>query len=92
MICQKKLGDCVVRKVESVHVQVKRKCFNCLSPLTERFKKSFAYAGTQKWNSLPGDLQSANSKAEFKSKVSEHITRKSIRLSGVIDGPVGLWG
>ena len=61
----------------------KKKMFKMIKPRTEKFKKTFSYFGPKKWNALPEDIQYATSKLESKSKVTDYINRRSIRLSGV---------
>ena len=53
-----------------------KKLLKIRHPKTEKFKKSMSYLGPKKWNALPEQIQTTDSKIEFKSKLQAHILAK----------------
>ena len=68
-------------KKKSTHQRVTRssakKTMKLKKTNTEKFKRSLAYRGPRKWNTLPIDLHYATSKVLFKSMVSNFIKAKA---------------
>ena len=56
----------------------KKKLLCTRRPKTERFKKSLAYTGPKKWNSLPEGLQQSSSRVEFKRAIHSHVAAKAL--------------
>ena len=48
-------------------------------PRTEKFKKSLAYTGPKKWNSLLANFHNAPSKAKYKRMVSDWVVLRAIQ-------------
>ena len=51
----------------------RKKLLKIRKPRTEKYKKSFSYVGTKKWNALPEDIQMCNTGFEFKKLVRTHL-------------------
>ena len=60
-----------------------KKLLKVRKPETEKFKKSLAYRGPVKWNSLPTDFHTINNKATFKNMVSTLMNTKALKTQGV---------
>ena len=56
-----------------------KKLLKIRRPKTEKFKKSLAYNGPSKWNSLPLNFHQAEDKWEFKKLARNRVTLKAIR-------------
>ena len=56
----------------------KKKLLSLKRPRTEKFKKSLAYTGPYKWNSLPDALPHEQSKAAFKRSVAGWVKDRSL--------------
>ena len=56
----------------------KKKLLRIKKPNTEKFKRSLTYLGPKIWNALPSDLQSIQSKNEFKTKILNHVAARAL--------------
>ena len=66
-------NDAVTRSQSKKLVKVRR-------PKTEKFKKSLAYKGPKKWNSLPDELHHTLDKGHYKRLARNWVSQKALRL------------
>ena len=64
----------------------KKRLLKVKRPNTEKFKKSFAYRGPKKWNSLPENFHATQTKITFKTLVANRVKERAF---GRIVGDVG---
>ena len=50
-----------------------KKMFRLRKPKTEKYKKSLAYRGPNKWNGLPSDLHHLATRAQFSHRLRQHL-------------------
>ena len=55
-----------------------KKLLKLKRPYTEKFKKSVAYLGPKKWNSLPEQFHSILTKTHFKSMISSWVENRAL--------------
>ena len=69
------------RSTESVQTRSHlKKLLKVKKPITEKFKKSLAYKGPVKWNSLPINFHTTHNKATFKMMIADQAKTKAIAL------------
>ena len=62
-----------------------KKILKIKRPYTEKFKKSLAYIGPKKWNSLPVEFHSPLTKSSFKTMVKSRATCKAAAAKLIVN-------